>query len=398
MRRRTIQAVVAAAFVVSAQAFSTPPATAGSCAHGRATMTSSSDMQTRVSSSLSMIDQAEKVSEFDLQVGRALDTLKTDYPQMLKRNPDYTIYDPDLLVVDPSGFTLHGIRNYRQAFNLVHGIINVFYCPEKSLLTFRIVYDCTRHNIRVSWNAEVVPKAIFGGVKTTLHVDGISVYDLGDNGKVVQHRVEHLMINDTPVETEKGIFDALKATCADPDCGIPVFYRAEDERFIARFQMIPSLSSSLFDAEKSLTLHALSASSSGGPDGAVEYPGLDREAMESKNRSRAKFGLKPLTPEEFLEVEAKVKQMEIQELSKQQSMTSDASEVPQKKPKKNGFLSNIFGETFEDTCESNYDCKRPQICCDFGFKKMCCSSGAMVGQMQPVRIPIKKEDGFYNGY
>jgi hypothetical protein len=190
----------------------------------------------------------------------------------------------------------------------------------------------------------------------------------------------------------------LRAKCADPDCGIPVFYGAQNDGFIARFQSIPSLPTSLFDGDKSSTLHALSASSSGGPDGAVEYPGLDREAMENKNRSRAKFGLKPLTPEEFLEVEAQVKQMEVQELSKQQSMTSDATEVPQKKSKKNGFLSNLFGETFEDTCESNYDCKRPQICCDFGFKKMCCSSGAMVGQMQPVRIPIRKEDGFYNGY
>jgi hypothetical protein len=304
-----------------------------------------------------------------------------------------------MVVVDPSGFTLNGLGNYKQAFALVQGIINVFYCPEKSLLTFRIIYDCARNNIRVSWNSEVVPKAIFGGVKTTLHVDGISVYELDREGKVIQHRVEHLMINDMHVETEKGIFDALKVKCADEDCGMPVFYRSEDDHFTARFQAFPSLkkSSSLFDVETSSTaLMALSTSSSG--EGS-EPPGLDTDAMDRKNQSRKKFGLKPLTPEEFMEIEAQVKELQTLELSKQQAMISDATEVPQKKQKKGGFLSSLFGEVFEDTCESNFDCKRPEICCDFGFKKQCCSSGAMVGksqQQQPVRIPITKDDGYYN--
>lgn len=375
-----------------------------------------------------MIDQAEKVTEYELQVGRALDTLKSDYPDMLKQTPrksmqlgivdlvtgptvqlaltdlfsssDFSIYHPAIEVVDPSGFTLNGIQNYKQAFNLVHGIINVFYCPEKSLLTFRIVYDCARHNIRVSWNAEVVPKAIFGGDKTTLHVDGISVYELDDHGKVVQHRVEHLMINDKPVETEQGIFHALTATCVDPECGTAVFFGGDDDRFIVNFLSNSPSSKSLFAADNALTLEALSTSSSGADRGS-EHPDLDWEAMENKNRSRKKFGLKPLTPEEFLEIEAQVKQMEMQELSKHKAM-NDAAEVPPPKQKKNGFLSKLFGEVFEDTCESNFDCQRPQVCCDFGFKKMCCSSGAMVGhsrdQMQPVRIPITKDDGYFNDY
>lgn len=304
-------------------------------------------------------------------------------------------------VVDPSGFTLHGIQNYKQAFNLVHGIINVFYCPEKSLLTFRIVYDCARHNIRVSWNSEVIPKAIFGGVKTALHVDGISVYELDDAGKVVQHRVEHLLINNMPVETERGIFHAL-TTCADPEYGSPVFCGGDDDPCIVNFQpSSPSRISrkSIFAGDDTVTLGALSTSSSGADRG-NEHPGLDWEAMENKNRSRKKFGLKPLTPEEFLEIEEQVQEMQIQELTKHKAM-HDATEVPAPKKKKNAFLSNLFGEVFEDTCESNFDCKRPQICCDFGFKKMCCSSGAMVGhsqERQPVRIPIQKEDGYYNDY
>jgi hypothetical protein len=87
MSRRTMQAVAAAAFLVSANAFSTPATT-------RATMmlsTNNEQAPTRVSSSLSMIDQAEKVTEYELQVGRALDTLRSDYPDMLLRSPSKSL-------------------------------------------------------------------------------------------------------------------------------------------------------------------------------------------------------------------------------------------------------------------------------------------------------------------
>jgi hypothetical protein len=323
---------------------------------------------------------------------------------------DFSVYDPNLMVVDPSGFTLNGIRNYKQAFHLVHGIVNVFYCPEKSLLTFRMVYDCARNNIRVSWNAEVVPKAIFGGDRSMLHVDGISVYELNSAGKVRQHRVEHLMINDQPVETERGIFHALRNECQDADC-IPAFVKAaassSDDHFIARFQTAATPGTkSLFHVASTTTTTAVQAlstsSASNNSESGGDLAGLDRDALDRKNKTRKKFGLKALTPEEFMEIEAQVQQMGVDETIKQnqQAASNDAAEMPQQESKKKGgFLNNIFGQVFEDTCESNFDCKRPEICCDFGFKKQCCSSGAMVGnEMMPVRIPVTKDDGYMNGW
>ena len=44
----------------------------------------------------------------------------------------------------------------------------------------------------------------------------------------------------------------------------------------------------------------------------------------------------------------------------------------------NGIFQKLFGDALEDTCASNYDCQRPKVCCDMGFKKMCCSSGMRV--------------------
>jgi hypothetical protein len=327
---------------------------------------------------------SEEKHEFDLQLGRALDTLRSDYPDMLTCNPDYSIYDDRIEVKDPSGFTLKGIRNYKQAFSLVHAIVNLFYCPEKSLLTFRMIYDCAHNHIRISWNAHVVPKKLFGGTKTTLHVDGISVYELNSSGKVIQHRVEHLMINDRPVVTEQGIFMALDQLKVGGECS-PAYFGIEQNQIVP-FATVPS-----FGHKESLLepLYAVSSSTSPDHDNTVDW-----EALERKNKSRKKFGLDPLTPEEFLELEAQVQQMTKQS---QQNQPQTTTTVSQKRPQKN-FIKQLFGNVLEDTCESNFDCQRPQVCCDFGFKKMCCASGQMVSNMQPVRIPVTKDSGYMNGW
>mmetsp|Transcript_26465 Transcript_26465/g.40082 ORF Transcript_26465/g.40082 Transcript_26465/m.40082 type:complete len:359 (-) Transcript_26465:246-1322(-) len=53
------------------------------------------------------------------------------------------------------------------------------------------------------------------------------------------------------------------------------------------------------------------------------------------------------------------------------------------------FLRNLAYQ-FEDRCESNFDCEQPEVCCDFGYKKMCCSSGQMVKnlQLEYATVPV----------
>ena len=268
--------------------------------------------------------------------------------------------------MDPSGVKLHGLKNYKNAFRLVHTVVNLFYCPERSLLTFRLVYDWARNEIRVSWNAEVVPKAIFGGTKTTLHVDGISVYVLDRaSGKIVQHRVEHLMINDARVAPERGIIHALKNQVIEPDgVGVPSFVNGGNN--VVQFQP-------LYDGSTSSSLFSMSSSMSNSDD-------VDYEALERKNATRKKFGLDPLTPEEFKEIQAQVEQMDVQQRQRASAASSSTTELKKKKP---GFLNKLFGDVMEDSCESNFDCQRPQVCCDFGFVKRCCTSGQLVNDGGP---------------
>ena len=99
------------------------------------------------STTLSMIVDSQK--EFELNLARGVDTLKSDYPNLLTTNPSWKIYHSDLVVIDPTGVSLHGLENYKMAFSFIHGVVKWFYCEKKSALTsVRVAYDWARKCIR----------------------------------------------------------------------------------------------------------------------------------------------------------------------------------------------------------------------------------------------------------
>jgi len=359
------------------------------------------------SSPLRMICDEQK--EFEMALGKAVDTLRKDYPDMLTSSPDFSIYHNDLETVDPSGVKLHGIRGYKTSFRFLHAFINFFYCPKESGLTFRLVYDWARNHIRVSWNAVLVPKKIYGGVSNMLHVDGISVYEMNKaSGLITKHRIETLMLNDRPVKPVKGIFHAIdNLVPVDPE-GIPVLgmkYDDETNPFVVEFRGTGGIESSLFGtSNKESSLFSMSDASSGEAESVGEREGnslFDQEAFDRKNNSRKKFGLPPLSVQEFEEVQAQIRQMEIAQRQKAAAITAANAEFSNRKEKKEGFFSKMLGGILENTCESNWDCQRPEICCDLGFKKMCCSSGVKVFNGAPgqqykrvlVPVPVDTRDG-----
>ena len=143
-----------------------------------------------------------------------------------------------------------------------------------------------------------------------------------------------------------------------------------------------SSSSSLFAMEASET------DDNGNPPGASSSSSLtfDVERFQAKNKSRKKFGLQPLTEDEFMEIELQVRQMDAEQ--KQRAAQAAATAKPEKNPRESSLLDKLFGNVLKDTCESNWDCERPEVCCDFGFKKMCCSSGSLVANGVPALVPV----------
>ena len=346
----------------------------------------------------------EQNSEFELKLGKAIDTLRQDYPTLLTSPPDYQIYDEHLTIVDPSGVTLHSLSGYKSSFRFLHMLIKLFYCPKKSLLTYKLAYDCARKNIRVSWNAKLVPRLFgedFDGTvnrRNLVHVDGISVYELDrETGLIVQHRVERLLVNDAPVRSEQNMFDLIYEKAGVDaklgENGIPVFYKEKeddtyyDENMVMNF-VPPSLTNqksmlfSIEDDDNNMANHEL----------------FDEVAFQKKNKSRQKFGLKPITEAEFVQIEIKTKELEKAQQQKAASISSAAEmNMSKEDAKKGNFINKLFGNLNKDTCQDNWDCQRPEVCCDFGFKKMCCSSGMKVfnglpGQMQKIPVRVVADD------
>lgn len=342
--------------------------------------------------------------EFELNLGKAMDTLKKDYPDILTQAPDFSIFDEDLEVVDPSGVTIRGIKNYETSFAVVRTITGFFYSTEDSGLTFRTVFDCTRNSIRISWNAVLVPKAVYGGVRNQVHVDGISVYEMDrKTGMIIQHRVENLLVNGNPVHAPKGVVYALSKEVAGASvAGAGGFgigqgslpsttstTTAKSKGFQLEFRP-PKIFSRGYSPLFTMTSSASSDDESGNNNN------FDEDAYQRKNDTRRKYGLPSLSPEEFMKIEAEVRQLELVQQQKQQQAAQQnaaALAAEEKKKKRGSFLKNMMGDVLTDTCESNYDCERPMVCCDFMFKKVCCASGMKVmnfvpGQMQPLRVPI----------
>eukprot|EP00527_Entomoneis_sp_CCMP2396_P007135 CAMPEP_0198143304 /NCGR_PEP_ID=MMETSP1443-20131203/6275_1 /TAXON_ID=186043 /ORGANISM="Entomoneis sp., Strain CCMP2396" /LENGTH=274 /DNA_ID=CAMNT_0043806525 /DNA_START=71 /DNA_END=895 /DNA_ORIENTATION=+ len=178
------------------------------------------------------------------------------------------------------------------------------------------------------------------------------------------------------------------------------------------------------------------------------------EALEIQNQARKKFGLKPLTPEQYVALQAQIHQMEsqqmvdatekafsefdtnkdgvitLQELKEgleniigtdlsekrvekvMQNLDSsgdgllqpdefltvgqlrnvlDAVATPeceQPQSKAQSSLQNFINNVFQDTCECNFDCDQPEVCCDFGFKKMCCFSGRTAQNLEYATVPV----------
>jgi len=153
---------------------------------------------------------ADERREYEMNLGKAMDVLRKDYPHMLDVTPDFSIYSDDISVLDPSGVQLTGLGNYKTSFSFLQTMIGFFYNMEQSSVQNRMMYDFARQTIRISWNVVLVPKVV-GNRRNALYVDGLSIYKMDTKtGKIGEHRVENMMINDIPVTPPYGVLTALK--------------------------------------------------------------------------------------------------------------------------------------------------------------------------------------------
>jgi hypothetical protein len=62
---------------------------------------------------------ADERKDFQVNLGKAMDTIRKDMPDILKIAPDFSIYHDDITVIDPSGVQLTGIESYKQSIQFL---------------------------------------------------------------------------------------------------------------------------------------------------------------------------------------------------------------------------------------------------------------------------------------
>ena len=130
-------------------------------------------------------------NEYQLNLGKAIDTLRRDYPNMLHDTPDFSIFTENIRLKSASSkkYRIEGIEQYAKVFEVLRFIRNTTMVHDE-VGSRCVVSDGT---IRVRWNAKLtmsVPFAALPGLKRdesgrpVLYVDGQSVYDVNNEGLV----------------------------------------------------------------------------------------------------------------------------------------------------------------------------------------------------------------------
>jgi len=114
--------------------------------------------------------------------GKVVDTLKKDYQNLFTQDLDYSIYEKEISVRDPSGIAFSGLSMYMNLFKLMRFFERSAFEYHKLQFKIAPAFDQT---VRVTWHLEVMIK----GSGKTKFFDGISLYHLNNDGWVKEHEI-----------------------------------------------------------------------------------------------------------------------------------------------------------------------------------------------------------------
>jgi Ca2+-binding EF-hand superfamily protein len=104
-----------------------------------------------------------------------------------------------------------------------------------------------------------------------------------------------------------------------------------------------------------------------------------------------------LQPDEFVPLNELRRRLEEAIREEEKQLSLEAREQRQAQEQQPGLLKSFlaaFRLTDEHACETNFDCMRPEVCCDFHFKKFCCFSGEKARQLQLQYATVPVPQGF----
>jgi len=332
-------------------------------------------------------------NEYQLNLGKAIDTLRRDYPHAMRAAPDFSVFTDDIQLTGVNRVGLDGLQRYKRVFDVLRFLRNTTMVHDE--VGARLVVSDGK--IRVRWNAKLTMNAPFGALpglardeagRPLVYVDGVSVYEVNSKGNIFKHELQDIVV--TPPSMQGAVDLALVGW---PGAFSPVAVPA----VAPYFQPATGLDVALAD----VTLAAVDGPNLAGGEAVVllEASGVQGSLGLTMTKRRAPVPV--ATARETPMERAAREQVEDAERAERLTALRSAAVPPAKK----GLFSSLLSSA-PQTCESNDDCERPLVCCDLVVASICCSSGMMIGPPQasalqrqaiPIPIPVPVDAGGPHG-
>jgi hypothetical protein len=144
--------------------------------------------------------RAPRASDYYANVGAAIEALRADYPEILARSPDWSVYAENVVFRDGgTKYTICGREAYARLLWAVR--VQAALCFASAGVAIHSLYhDDETGVIYLRWRLQAVPR-VWGLINPPPHivVDAMSVYSLNAAGRVC----EHVMENSAPARPRK---------------------------------------------------------------------------------------------------------------------------------------------------------------------------------------------------
>mmetsp|Transcript_27191 Transcript_27191/g.88859 ORF Transcript_27191/g.88859 Transcript_27191/m.88859 type:complete len:273 (+) Transcript_27191:198-1016(+) len=152
--------------------------------------------------------------EFELNRGLAVDTLLSDYPYLLERAPDFSIFRKDIILTDAQGFSISGLQAYQLFFGILRRLAFVLHSQAVVYVMLMDKYATDKSKIRLRWKIELNGRShattsrdreamlrnlgfeqelgcrFASSEDSAFVLEGISVYKLDTKGMINSHTIE----------------------------------------------------------------------------------------------------------------------------------------------------------------------------------------------------------------
>lgn len=150
-------------------------------------------------------------SDYDLSLGKIIDTLRCDYPAMCERRPDFAIYDEGIAFELGAPFdlksVLRGKRTYRRALLTLQKVARGFLYDDSVTVTCKF-YDGKSIStaLKVPWTC----RGFIRGSNRPMYISGISHYSIAERSQGIRvsssgtmslsHTIHHHTIDFVEIE------------------------------------------------------------------------------------------------------------------------------------------------------------------------------------------------------